>query len=179
MVSPSSGAWRKSNNVLSIFAIMVFVSTFATMDTVMDLHVELYEACAGGDVTTFENALTRHYVEMEKTDHHFTRFLQTNQTQLLRSKCAKSREPEAGRAAYPPLIPTQSWAKRTSVLVVCWYFAAEASCAGSTYPCAIRRSSACFLDAPGFSAHFFMPQPLTMSHKIASSSLLMVTTSVI
>ena len=45
----------------------LFVSTFATMDTVMDLHVELYEACAGGDVATFENALTRHYVETEKT----------------------------------------------------------------------------------------------------------------
>ena len=45
----------------------LFVSTFATMDTVMDLHVELYEACAGGDVTTFENALIRHYVETEQT----------------------------------------------------------------------------------------------------------------
>ena len=33
---------------------------------------------------------------------------------------------------------------------------------------AIRRSSDCFLAAPGFSAHFFTPQPLTMSHKIAS-----------
>jgi DNA-binding FadR family transcriptional regulator len=37
------------------------------METVMDLHVELYEACAGGDVNTFEKALTRHYVETEKT----------------------------------------------------------------------------------------------------------------
>jgi hypothetical protein len=33
--------------------------------------------------------------------------------------------------------------------------------------------------APGFSAHFLTPQPLTMSHKIASSSLSMVTASVI
>jgi DNA-binding GntR family transcriptional regulator len=54
--------WQSSERYVRLF-----VSTFATMDTVMDLHVELYEACAGGDVTTFENALTRHYVETEKT----------------------------------------------------------------------------------------------------------------
>ena len=54
--------WQSSERYVRLF-----VSTFATMDTVMDLHVELYDACAGGDVTTFENALTRHYVETEKT----------------------------------------------------------------------------------------------------------------
>ena len=54
--------WQSSERYVRLF-----VSTFATMDTIMDLHVELYEACAGGDVTTFENALTRHYVETEKT----------------------------------------------------------------------------------------------------------------
>ena len=54
--------WQSSERYVRLF-----VSTFATMDTVMDLHVELYEACAGGDVTTFENALTRHYAETEKT----------------------------------------------------------------------------------------------------------------
>ena len=54
--------WQSSERYVRLF-----VSTFATMDTVMDLHLELYEACAGGDVTTFENALTRHYVETEKT----------------------------------------------------------------------------------------------------------------
>jgi DNA-binding GntR family transcriptional regulator len=54
--------WQSSERYVRLF-----VSTFATMDTVMDLHVELYEACAGDDVTTFENALTRHYVETEKT----------------------------------------------------------------------------------------------------------------
>jgi DNA-binding GntR family transcriptional regulator len=54
--------WQSSERYVRLF-----VSTFATMDTVMGLHVELYEACAGGDVATFENALTRHYVETEKT----------------------------------------------------------------------------------------------------------------
>jgi DNA-binding GntR family transcriptional regulator len=54
--------WQSSERYVRLF-----VATFATMDTVMDLHVELYEACAGGDVTTFENALARHYVETEKT----------------------------------------------------------------------------------------------------------------
>jgi len=54
--------WQSSERYVRLF-----VSTFATMDTVMNLHVELYDACAGGDVTTFENALTRHYVETEKT----------------------------------------------------------------------------------------------------------------
>jgi DNA-binding GntR family transcriptional regulator len=54
--------WQSSERYVRLF-----VSTFATMETVMDLHIELYEACAGGDVITFENALTRHYVETEKT----------------------------------------------------------------------------------------------------------------
>ena len=54
--------WQSSERYVRLF-----VSTFATMETVMDLHVELYDACAVGDVTTFENALTRHYVETEKT----------------------------------------------------------------------------------------------------------------
>ncbi len=45
----------------------------------MDLHVELYEACAGGDVTTFENALTRHYVETEKTVRDGFSLLQADQ----------------------------------------------------------------------------------------------------
>lgn len=54
--------WQSSERYVRLF-----VSTFATMNTVMDLHVELYEACAGGDVTTFETALTRHFVETEKT----------------------------------------------------------------------------------------------------------------
>jgi DNA-binding GntR family transcriptional regulator len=54
--------WQSSERYVRLF-----VSTFANMDTVMDLHVELYDACAGGDVTTFESALTRHYVETEKT----------------------------------------------------------------------------------------------------------------
>ena len=57
----------------------LFVSTFATMDTVMDLHVELYEACAGGDVTIFENALTRHYVETEQTVRDGFRSIQAGQ----------------------------------------------------------------------------------------------------
>jgi DNA-binding GntR family transcriptional regulator len=63
--------WQSSERYVRLF-----VSTFATMDTVMDLHVELYEACAGGDVTTFENALTRHYVETEKTVRDGFRSLQ-------------------------------------------------------------------------------------------------------
>jgi DNA-binding GntR family transcriptional regulator len=54
--------WQSSERYVRLF-----VSTFATMDTVMDLHIELYEACAGGAVTTFENALIRHYVETEQT----------------------------------------------------------------------------------------------------------------
>ena len=54
--------WQSSERYVRLF-----VSTFATMETVMDLHIELYDACAVGDVTTFENALTRHYVETEKT----------------------------------------------------------------------------------------------------------------
>ena len=39
--------WQSSERYVRLF-----VSTFATMETVMDLHVELYEACAGKDVTT-------------------------------------------------------------------------------------------------------------------------------
>jgi DNA-binding GntR family transcriptional regulator len=54
--------WQSSERYVRLF-----VSTFATMDTVMGLHVELYEACVGGDVVTFENALTRHYLETEET----------------------------------------------------------------------------------------------------------------
>ena len=41
--------WQSSERYVRLF-----VSTFATMDTVMDLHVELCEACAGGDVSTFK-----------------------------------------------------------------------------------------------------------------------------
>ena len=67
--------WQSSERYVRLF-----VSTFATMDTVMDLHVELYEACAGGDVTTFENALTRHYVETEKTVRDGFRSLQAGRT---------------------------------------------------------------------------------------------------
>jgi DNA-binding GntR family transcriptional regulator len=67
--------WQSSERYVRLF-----VSTFATMDTVMDLHVELYEACAGGDVTTFENALTRHYVETEKTVRDGFSSLQTGRT---------------------------------------------------------------------------------------------------
>ena len=59
----------------------LFVSTFATMDTVMDLHVELFEACAGRDGTTFQNALIRHYVETEKTVRDGFSLLQNSQTE--------------------------------------------------------------------------------------------------
>jgi DNA-binding FadR family transcriptional regulator len=61
------------------------VSTFATMDTVMDLHVELYKACAGGDVTTFETALTRHYLETEQTVRDGFRSLQAAQADVANS----------------------------------------------------------------------------------------------
>jgi DNA-binding GntR family transcriptional regulator len=67
--------WQSSERYVRLF-----VSTFATMDTVMDLHVELYEACAGGDVTTFESALTRHYVETENTVRDGFRSLQAGRT---------------------------------------------------------------------------------------------------
>ena len=67
--------WQSSERYVRLF-----VSTFATVDTVMDLHVELYEACAGGDVTTFENALTRHFVETEKTVRDGFRALQAGRT---------------------------------------------------------------------------------------------------
>ena len=67
--------WQSSERYVRLF-----VSTFATMDRVMDLHVELYEACAGGDVTTFENALTRHYVETEKTVRDGFRSLEAGRT---------------------------------------------------------------------------------------------------
>ncbi len=63
--------WQSSERYVRLF-----VSTFATMDTVMDLHVELYEACAGGDVSTFEKALTRHLAETEKTVREGFRSLQ-------------------------------------------------------------------------------------------------------
>jgi DNA-binding GntR family transcriptional regulator len=65
--------------------VRLFVSTFATMDTVMDLHVELYEACVGGDVTTFETALTRHYVETEQTVRDGFRALQAGQVEATNS----------------------------------------------------------------------------------------------
>ena len=61
--------------------VRLFVSTFATMDTVMDLHVELYEACAGGNITTFQNALIRHYVETEETVRDGFSLLQNSQTE--------------------------------------------------------------------------------------------------
>jgi DNA-binding GntR family transcriptional regulator len=67
--------WQSSERYVRLF-----VSTFATMDTVMDLHVELYEACAGGDATIFANALTRHYVETEKTVRDGFRSLQAGRT---------------------------------------------------------------------------------------------------
>jgi DNA-binding GntR family transcriptional regulator len=66
--------WQSSERYVRLF-----VSTFATMDTVMHLHIELYEACAGGDVTTFENALTRHYVETEQTVREGFKALQADQ----------------------------------------------------------------------------------------------------
>jgi DNA-binding GntR family transcriptional regulator len=66
--------WQSSERYVRLF-----VSTFATMDTVMDLHVELYEACTGGDLTTFENALTRHYVETEQTVREGFKALQADQ----------------------------------------------------------------------------------------------------
>jgi DNA-binding GntR family transcriptional regulator len=66
--------WQSSERYVRLF-----VSTFATMDTVMELHVELYEACTGGDLTTFENALTRHYVETEQTVREGFKALQADQ----------------------------------------------------------------------------------------------------
>ena len=51
----------------------------------MDLHVELYEACAGGNVITFENALTRHYVETEQTVRDGFRSLQAVQVEAAKS----------------------------------------------------------------------------------------------
>jgi DNA-binding GntR family transcriptional regulator len=67
--------WRSSERYVRLF-----VSTFATMDMVMGLHVELYEACAGGDVATFEKALTRHYEETENTVSEGFRSLQAGRT---------------------------------------------------------------------------------------------------
>ena len=64
--------------------VRLFVSTFVTMDTVMDLHVELYEACAGGDVLTSEKALTRHYVEAEQTVREGFEACQADQAEALR-----------------------------------------------------------------------------------------------
>jgi DNA-binding GntR family transcriptional regulator len=49
------------------------------------LHVELCEACAGGDVTTFENALIRHYVETEKTVRDGFKSLQAGQNHATES----------------------------------------------------------------------------------------------
>ena len=72
--------WQSSERYVRLF-----VSTFATMDTVMDLHVELYEACAGGDVTTFENALIRHYVETEQTVRAGFKSLQAIQAETTNS----------------------------------------------------------------------------------------------
>jgi DNA-binding GntR family transcriptional regulator len=72
--------WQSSERYVRLF-----VSTFATMDTVMDLHVELYEACAGGNVITFENALTRHYVETEQTVRDGFRSLQAAQAEATNS----------------------------------------------------------------------------------------------
>jgi DNA-binding FadR family transcriptional regulator len=46
----------------------------------MDLHVELYEACAGGDATTLESALTRHFVETERTVRDGFKLLQAGPT---------------------------------------------------------------------------------------------------
>jgi DNA-binding GntR family transcriptional regulator len=65
--------------------VRLFVSTFATMDTVMDLHVELYKACVGGEVIPFENALTRHYVETEQTVRDGFRSLQAAQVEVTNS----------------------------------------------------------------------------------------------
>jgi DNA-binding GntR family transcriptional regulator len=67
--------WQSSERYVRLF-----VSTFATADTVMDLHVELYEACAGGDATTFESALTRHFVETERTVRDGFKLLQAGPT---------------------------------------------------------------------------------------------------
>jgi DNA-binding GntR family transcriptional regulator len=72
--------WQSSERYVRLF-----VSTFATMDTVMGLHVELCEACAGGDVTTFENALIRHYVETEKTVRDGFKSLQAGQNHATES----------------------------------------------------------------------------------------------
>ena len=72
--------WQTSERYVHLF-----VSTFATMDTVMDLHVELYEACAGGNLTTFENALTRHYVETDETVRDGFRSLQAAQAEAPKS----------------------------------------------------------------------------------------------
>jgi DNA-binding GntR family transcriptional regulator len=67
--------WQSSERYVRLF-----VSTFATMDRVMDLHVELYDACVERDVTAFQNALTRHYVETERTVRHGFRSLQIAKT---------------------------------------------------------------------------------------------------
>jgi len=69
--------WRSSERYVRLF-----VSTFATMEEVMDLHVELYRACASGDVATFEKALTRHYMETEKTVRDGFRLLPAGRTKV-------------------------------------------------------------------------------------------------
>jgi DNA-binding FadR family transcriptional regulator len=59
--------------------VRLFVSTFATIDTVIDLHVELYEACASREVTTFQNAHIQHYVKTERTVRDGFSLLQNSQ----------------------------------------------------------------------------------------------------
>jgi hypothetical protein len=79
---------------------------------------------------------------------------------------------------YPPLIPTQGWAKSSSVLAVCWNFTREASSAGSTNPFAIRRSRACFYLQ--LASQSVLP-PIRPRYRrgSANSSLVMMTASVI
>jgi DNA-binding FadR family transcriptional regulator len=54
------------------------------MRTVMELHTELYEACAGGDVNAFQNALTRHYVETERTVREGFRAIQADRAEAVK-----------------------------------------------------------------------------------------------
>ena len=81
--------------------------------------------------------------------------------------------------AYPPLIPTQSWAKRISVLTVGWYLVVDGLRRRFDISVRDQAIKCLVLAAPEFSDHCFTPQPLTMSQRIASSSLLMVTASAI
>jgi DNA-binding GntR family transcriptional regulator len=66
--------WQSSERYVRLF-----VSTFATIDTVIDLHVELYEACASREVTTFQNAHIQHYVKTERTVRDGFSLLQNSQ----------------------------------------------------------------------------------------------------